>query len=138
MKDQNIIFLSINLKTFCIDNYCQEKIDGCHSWGFKALKGRVATVREKSGKRKTFQGQGEVREFFNFKEVENKAKNIDGRSVNFELSDEGSICMSCYLLLFRKLKHDSASLEFQKKNNGPFSRHEALKQFPVVCCEELK
>ena len=27
---------------------------------------------------------------------------------------EGAICISCYLLRFKKLKHDSASIEFQK------------------------
>ena len=27
---------------------------------------------------------------------------------------EGAICISCYLLRFKKLKHDSASIELQK------------------------
>ena len=56
--------------------------------GFKGLKDRVATVREKSGKNKNFQGQGKVREFSKRKEVENKEKNIDGKSGNFLLSGE--------------------------------------------------
>ena len=35
------------------------------------------------GKTKIFQGQGKVREFSKRKEVENKEKNIDGKSGNF-------------------------------------------------------
>ena len=54
MKDQNIIFLLTDLKIFCTDNNCEEKNGLLSFFGFKGLKDRVATVREKSGKNKNF------------------------------------------------------------------------------------
>ena len=51
--------------------------------GTLGLKGRVATVREKSGKTKTFQDQGKVREFFKRTEVKNKEKKYRWQVMEF-------------------------------------------------------
>ena len=64
MKDQNIIFLLTDLKIFCTDNNCEEKNGLLSFFGFKGLKDRVATVREKSGKNKNFSRSGKSQRIF--------------------------------------------------------------------------
>ena len=116
MKDQNIISLLTDLKIFCTDNNCEGKNGLLSFFGFKGLKDRVATVREKSGKNKKVREKSE--NFLSEKRLKTKRKiSMASQGIfNFLVSGnpEGAICISCYLLRFKKLKHDSASIEFQK------------------------
>ena len=64
MKDQNIIFLLTDLKSFVLIITVRKKNGLLSFFGFKGLKDRVATVREKSGKNKNFSRSGKSQRIF--------------------------------------------------------------------------
>ena len=64
MKDQNIIFLLTDLKSFVLIIIVRKKNGLLSFFGFKGLKDRVATVREKSGKNKNFSRSGKSQRIF--------------------------------------------------------------------------